>query len=194
MSRRKLGKILLCAGVLLICTGLLLLAVYTHKDIMAGQNARKLQAELDRVIRTGQVQEEGYTIDSELVASVGDYTLLGILRVPTLDMELPILADWSYELLSVAPCRYMGSVQNGDLILMGHNFESHFTPLKRLVPGDEVLFTDCFNRTYSYNVETVETLHKTELEKLVSADYDLSLFTCTYGGESRVVLRCNMKQ
>ena len=194
MSRRRYGKILLSAGLILIGLGLILLAVFQHEDRMAGKNAQLLHAELDRAIRTGQAQEEGYTIDKELVASVGDYELLGILRVPSLDLELPILADWSYELLSIAPCRYTGTVYGRDLILMGHNFDSHFTPLKKLTPGDEVLFTDCFNRTYTYQVELQEVLHKTEREALVSADYDLSLFTCTYGGENRAVIRCNMKK
>ena len=192
MSRRRYGKILLSAGLILIGLGLILLAVFQHEDRMAGKNAQLLHEELDRAIRTGQAQEEGYTIDKELVASVGDYELLGILRVPSLELELPILADWSYELLSIAPCRYTGTVYGRDLILMGHNFDSHFTPLKKLTSGDEVLFTDCFNRTYTYQVEIQEILNKTELEALVSADYDLSLFTCTYGGENRAVIRCNM--
>ena len=194
MNRRRYGKILLSAGLVLICLGLVLMAVFAHEDQMAGKNAQMLHEELDHAIRTGQAQEEGYTIDKELVASVGDYELLGILRVPSLDLELPILADWSYELLNIAPCRYTGTVYGRDLILMGHNFESHFTPLKKLVAGDEVLFTDCFNRTYTYQVEMQEILHKTELEALVSADYDLSLFTCTYGGENRAVIRCNIKK
>ena len=194
MNKRRYGKFLLSAGLILICLGLILLAVFQHEDRMAGKNAQLLHEELDRAIRTGQAQEEGYTINKELVASVGDYELLGILRVPSLELELPILADWSYELLSIAPCRYTGTVHGRDLILMGHNFDSHFTPLKKLTSGDEVLFTDCFNRTYTYQVELQEVLHKTEREALVSADYDLSLFTCTYGGENRAVIRCNMKK
>ena len=100
MSRRRYGKILLSAGLILIGLGLILLAVFQHEDRMAGKNAQLLHEELDRAIRTGQAQEEGYTIDKELVASVGDYELLGILRVPSLDLELPILPRWMVLLLA----------------------------------------------------------------------------------------------
>lgn len=40
---------------------------------------------------------------------------IGTLSLPALGLTLPILRDWSDQLLKLAPCRYQGSVQTGDI-------------------------------------------------------------------------------
>lgn len=66
---------------------------------------------------------------------------LGELRFPTLDLTLPVLSQCSEENLKTAPCRYLGSLSGGDLIVAGHNYQSHFGRLDQLSPGDPVTFT-----------------------------------------------------
>lgn len=44
---------------------------------------------------------------------------------------------------------------------------------------------------WQYAVDTVEILAPTDVEDMTSNDYDLTLFTCTYGGSSRITVRCN---
>ena len=41
-----------------------------------------------------------------------------------------------------------------------------------------------------YTVAELETLGKYDVEEMTSGDWDLTLFTCTYGGQSRVTVRC----
>lgn len=41
-----------------------------------------------------------------------------------------------------------------------------------------------------YQVASVEVLAPTAVEEMTSGTYDLTLFTCTYGGRSRVAVRC----
>ena len=109
-------------------------------------------------------------------------------------IELPVLSQWDDAMLKTAPCRYSGSVAGGDLIIMGHNYKSHFTPLNRAAVGDGVTFTDAAGQAHSYTVTKIETLHKSQLEDLTGTDYPLTLFTCTYGGQNRLVLRCEMAE
>ena len=44
-----------------------------------------------------------------LTAKVDGYDCIGILSIPVLELELPILTDWSYQKLKIAPCHYYGS-------------------------------------------------------------------------------------
>ena len=37
----------------------------------------------------------------------------------------------------------------------------------------------------------VDILDHTAVEDMISGEYDLTLFTCTYGGENRVTVRCD---
>ena len=60
--------------------------------------------------------------------------------------------------------------------------------------GDEVQFLDVNGTLYVYKVTDIETLGKYELEKLTDTESDLTLFTCTYGGNKRIVVRCEKQQ
>lgn len=40
---------------------------------------------------------------------IDGYSCIGYLSIPSLDLELPIMADWDDTRLKIAPCRYTGS-------------------------------------------------------------------------------------
>ena len=56
--------------------------------------------------------------------------------------------------------------------------------------GDNVIFTDMDGVISQYEVEVVDILSPTAVEQMTSGDYDLTLFTCTYGGKYRVTVCC----
>ena len=115
---------------------------------------------------------------------------IGTLEIPALDVEVPVMSTWSYPQLRIAPCRYQGSAYLDNLIICAHNYDVHFGGLKHLEPGDAVAFTDAEGNVFSYQVETTEILEPTDIEKMESGGWDLTLFTCTIGGEYRVTVRC----
>ena len=117
---------------------------------------------------------------------------IGVLSVPVLGLELPVIQEWNYPNLRVAPCRYVGSVYTGDLVIAAHNYISHFGNLKRLQLGDSVTFTDMEGNKFHYEVEALETLVPTAVEEMTSGNWELSLFTCTIGGKLRVTVRCKL--
>ena len=124
------------------------------------------------------------------VMELSGYSLLGILTAPSVEVELPILDDWNYTLLQVAPCRYSGSIAEGNLILLGHNFKSHFDSLKNIAVDDPVEFLSADGTLHRYTVAEIELLHKYDVDKLERDEYALTFFTCTKGGEHRLVIRC----
>ena len=120
----------------------------------------------------------------------GEYESIGILSIPALELELPVLTDWSYEKLKKAPCHYYGSCYESDFVIAAHNYPSHFGRLSQLQPGDSVLFTDGAGKVHYYEVVLLETLQPTATEEMIASGFDLSLYTCTPGGSNRVTLRC----
>ena len=122
---------------------------------------------------------------------VGGYDCIGILTVPVLELELPVLTDWSYGKLKKAPCHYYGTYYEKDFVIAAHNYQSHFGRLSELRTGDIVFFTDVNGAAYYYEVVLLETLPKEATEEMITAGFDLSLYTCTPGGASRVTVRCN---
>ena len=120
-------------------------------------------------------------------------TYIGVVEIPSLELSLPVMSDWSYPQLKKAPCRYVGSVYSHDVVICGHNYDRHFGRLKELVPGDEVRFTDMDGNVLRYSVCAVEQLAKTAVEEMQTGDWDLTLFTCTKGGVMRVTVRCALE-
>lgn len=118
---------------------------------------------------------------------------IGVLSLPKLEVELPVMETWDYPKLRTAPCRYKGSVYKDNVIIAAHNYTRHFGSLHTMQPGDEVEFTDADGNLFSYEVVSMETLPGTAVEEMESGDWDMTLFTCTYGGKSRVTVRCEKK-
>ena len=126
-----------------------------------------------------------------LTEKVGDYDCIGVLSIPVLELELPVLTDWSYAKLKIAPCHYFGSYYEKDFVIAAHNYQSHFGRLSELQPNDLILFTDISGTSYCYEVVLLETLPGNATEEMITSGFDLSLYTCTPGGANRVTVRCN---
>lgn len=115
---------------------------------------------------------------------------IGILEIGILNIKLPVLKEWNYANLRIAPCCYQGSVYQENMILAGHNYDSHFGTLKYLQPGDQITFTDIDGNQFHYTVMKIEILERTDVDKMAAKDVDFTLFTCTIGGKNRVTIRC----
>lgn len=111
------------------------------------------------------------------------------LEIPKLGLTLPVISQWSQEGFQIAPCRYLGSAYTGDLLIAAHNYPAHFGRLKELQPGDGVYLTDMEGSRFSYRLLEQEILLGTDVAAMEEGDWDLTLFTCTIGGQYRVTLR-----
>lgn len=188
----------LTAGGLLLLAAALVLAVW---NIQEGRRAAQTaQDALHQVERSIAVQAADPPPDAapasdanrEMpVIEVDGNAYIGTVEIPTLALALPVLRDWSDALLKIAPCRYTGSVYQDRMIIAGHNYPRHFGQLDRLQIGDEVRFTDAEGGCVTYAVTQTERLAGSAVEQMASGDWDLTLFTCTAGGQERVTVRCD---
>lgn len=119
---------------------------------------------------------------------------VGTLEIPVLELELPVLSQWSYPGLKISPCRYSGSAYLNNLTVAAHNYESHFGRIKNLLVGDMVIFTDNDGNRFEYQVDQVEQYEAEDSQKVIENQHDLVLFTCTLGGQHRVAVQCNLSK
>lgn len=200
MKRQLQSVVLITFGLVLILTAVGLFAMYEQEAEIAGKNAQQLLSALTQEIEQKQEQSLYDTAVQEqstgqmLQTTLQGYDLVGIIRVPSAGVELPVLDSWSYDLLKLSPCRYSGSVEGQDLILLGHNYKKHFAPLKQVAVGDHVEFQDVSGTVHRYTVSGTQILKATQLDELTGTDHALTIFTCTTGGQSRFVVRCDPVQ
>lgn len=179
-------------GLLLILAALVLTGYNFCEQQRAAETAHQLVTELEPEAPAGSVVP-AYQITPEMempTQRIDGRDYIGTLCIPALGLELPIISRWSYPDLRIAPCRYQGSAYTDDLILAGHNYPAHFGNLKTLQAGMEVTFTDMDGNQFRYQVAALETLEPTAIEEMTAGEWDLTLFTCTIGGQSRVTVRC----
>lgn len=163
---------------------------YNASEEVAVQLAQQL-TERDNLAATAGTPN--YILNPEMdmpIEEIEGREYIGTIEIPALELSLPVISEWSYPALKVAPCRYFGSAYTDNLIIAAHNYATHFGSIKTLHQGDSVIFTDIDGNTFAYEVIELETLQPTAVEQMMSGDWDLTLFTCTIGGRSRVTLRC----
>ena len=187
--RRKIGAIFIALGAVLVSAALALFIYNRIEDRAAGETADAVLNELEELIGTVG-DDDPYDTGMETV-TVDDHDYIGYLTIPSLGLTLPVMSDWDYKNLKIAPCRYSGSVKTGNLVICAHNYSTHFGNIKTLSAGDEVYFTEMDGTVHIYTVAEVYILEPTAVEEMVESGYDLTLYTCTYGGQTRVTVRCS---
>lgn len=211
-TSKRISSFLIFTGLLMIVAALILVCYNIWDDQRATVSARTVLKEL--LVYMPEQNDDGTQDDTDdknnLPDSSEDYPAyvlhpeiemptvkidgrdyIGALRIPSLDLKLPIISEWSYPALKIAPCRYKGSAYSSDLIIAAHNYNSHFGRIKYLKVGDKVTVTDIDGNVFHYVVCEVQVLSPTAIEEMETSGYPLTLFTCTIGGQSRVTVRCD---
>ena len=166
--RNKLGILCMLVGTALIFGALYLFICNTRETEFAEEAAAEVMPEI--LVEIQEVQEETteetWVIPETPVELLTEEELkmtekviygrryIGYLSIPTLGLELPILSDWTYPDLQVSPARYYGSVRGENLVLLAHNYPTHFGKISNLTKGDSVIFTDMEGTVWEYEVVT----------------------------------------
>lgn len=199
--KSKKGTPLILTGLLLTAAALFLTIFNLYEEQRAAELSRHVLLELPAKMRTPFPEKTDsepvipdYILNPRMdmpAVEVDGHEYIGVLTIPDLDLELPVMSRWSYPGLKISPCRYTGSAYLDNLVIAAHNYTRHFGRLKELSGGETVIFTDADGNIFTYKAALVETLMPTDIEEMENGDWDLTLFTCTVGGSYRVTVRCD---
>ena len=210
-KKNRIGNILKGAGLILVTAAVLLLvynlwdghrARESEEAILAEylQENKKASESPDASDKEDKQNIPDYLLNPDMdmpeytLKSLGDVACIGILEIPALNLELPVISSWSYSSLRLAPCRYSGSAYKGDLVIAAHNYQSDFGGLRTLPEGSEVFFTDAVGNRFSYYVAVTEALTPWSVDDMTSGEWPLTLFTCTLDSQNRVTVRCEYSE
>lgn len=159
--------------------------------------------EEENVVTTQVVQiEQQVNIEEEqkLTASDGTvYYTIGVINIPSINVNYPILSTYTDELLKIAPCKFHGPNPNevGNLCIAGHNYKNSkfFSKVPNLQLGDTIEITDLSGRMLTYTVYDKFIVNPDELEctsQLTDGKKEITLITCTNDNKQRHIIKARV--
>ena len=208
MKRKLFGTVCAALGILLVTASLAAIGYILWNEELSGLHAQQAMEQLLQQVPEETVPATPDSADTPVMrpestqspadpafrpmpeVMIDGVPYVGYLSIPALNLELPVIGQSNEANLEIAPCRFYGTVYNKNFVIGGHRYRRHFRKLSTLGYGERLSFTDMEGNVYTYEVVEYEVLEPNQAEYLCSGDWDLSLFTCTPGGLTRVVLRC----
>ena len=180
--KSKIGRLFIILGITMFITGLIYGINIFLDDYVAGEKSEQAL----------EIIEDNEKPNVSLINIDGlDY--IGYVKIPKLDLELPILDKWDMKNIHTAPCRYSGSLEENNLVLASHDYRKHFYYIKDLNVGDEVTFIKVNGEKIEYQVSDVMIVYPFEVEKIENEEPDLIIFTCYMDGRYRTIVYCKRK-
>lgn len=155
-------------------------------------SAKEVLAEIKTTIETSEEVEAVQTIDAELKG----YKVVGIIKIPKIDVEYPILEKTTVESLNISITKFWGNEINeiGNVTLAGHNNFSGvmFGKIKKLTIGDIIELTDTQNVTLQYEVFETKIIDPNDISCILPIEEgrrEMTLITCENGKANRFIVK-----
>ena len=135
--------------------------------------------------------------EQKLVANDGTtYYTIGVINIPSINVNYPILSTYSDALLKIAPCKFHGANPNkvGNLCIAGHNYRNSkfFSKVPDMQLGDIIEITDLSGTTLQYAIYDMYIVNPDELactSQLTDGKREITLITCTDDNKQRHIIK-----
>jgi sortase A len=203
-KKTKLGIIFMSLAIIII-VGAGILLIYNNKEETRVTNyneslVTEFEKEMEKYSELndeGQVEKDlswldyNNSIGTEYSKTLDDgVTYIGILYFPEIsNLAVPVIDNCTDSNLKLSACRYSGSL-NEKMIIAGHSYKSIFGKLSSKLKVDNIIyFKSLDGNVYKYKLVNIEYLLPTDVQKMQSGEWDLTIFTCTYDNQKRITYR-----
>ena len=123
------------------------------------------------------------------------FKVIGLIKIPAINLEYPILEETTKETMKVSISRYWGGDINsyGNVSLAGHNNRVTLTMFgknKNLKNGDKIFLTDLSGNTVEYQIYDTFITNPNDVTVLQTKDKNIrevTLITCSNGHVNRLI-------
>ena len=195
------SRILINSGLIMIILSLLLICYNLQMAYVAGKSSSEVSVKLDKLIGArNEASVEAipdYILNPDMsmpVISVDGWNYIGFLDIPDLNLNLPVIEQYSPQAIKMAPACYDGTAYKENFVICAHNYRSHFGLIGQLDENSIVTFTDADGNVFTYKVSDKETLSPKQKAELFSDQWDFTLVSCTASGQYRIAVRCTKSE
>lgn len=202
MNKIKIYKIILAV---LIVAILVFLSLIIVKAINSNINERNLKEAVAQIYAQDSIErvQEDETSETQVSEPIEEINMeikgnkvVGIIKIPKIDLEYPILEKTTVDTLKLSITKFWGNKINeiGNVSLAGHNMlnGTMFGKLKNLQEGDIIELTDIQKVTLQYKVYKMYVTDPNDIS-CIRAENDntreITLITCTNGNKNRLIVK-----
>ncbi|MBR5272823.1 MAG: hypothetical protein IKU25_05445 [Clostridia bacterium] len=187
-ANKKFTVILTCIGVMLILAAVGLM-LFSH---LGGKNAQTNAKEIVNKMYSLMPDVKNSAPDGRSnvnmpMLEIDGTDFVGIIEAS--ENTLPIYCKWDSSEVTKYPCRYMGSMHDGSLIIGGSDNKGQFDFVKTISNGESIFITDTTGLRFRYTVTDINRTKDVSTDYLSSQEADLILFARnTYSLDYTVIL------
>ena len=192
MSKKKfLNFLIILLVVVILVTILLIVIKYGRNQI----NEKRLSDVVEEFNSKYDNENDSDTQISEDI-KIDDYTVVGIITIPKIDLKYPILDRTDNKGMKLSITKFWGNELNeiGNVTFAGHHNRdgTMFGKTKYLEKGDIIQITDKKNRTVDYEVFDYYIIDPNDVSCVESVDgntKEVTLITCSNGNKKRLITK-----
>lgn len=190
MKKIKVYRAILICLIIAIITTAALLAV---KYIKLYRNEIQAKQVISNITDSLENSDEAI---AEINQQIQGNKVVGIIKIPEINLEYPILETTSKETLKLSITKFWGNKINeiGNVTLAGHNNlnGTMFGKLNKLKNGDVIELTDIQNTTLKYEVFKTYIIDPNDITCILPEQEgvrEVTLITCTNGNKNRLIVK-----
>jgi len=189
MKRKKISLFYIL-GVVLIAAGAGLYAAQTAAISKAEQKTSEVAEQIEGYLPNRTTGTAGEYFGNMPAYSIDGTDYVGLLQIPNLGVDRPILSKWNTQNGITCPTKYYGSVYTDTLVIGGSNHIGQMDFLSQLDLGYKVIVTDMLGNEFSYEIKRIDRANDVDEALLASDEYSLTLFTYQRSEKKYIIVRC----
>ena len=192
MNEIKIYKIVLAILIIAIIIVSVIVGIKYIKEYSSEAETKEVIASINEKLN----DSENKNVITEIDENIKGHKVVGIIKIPKVKLEYPILETTTEETLNLSITKFWGNEINeiGNVTLAGHNNLSGvmFGKIRKLEKGDIIELTDIQNTTLKYEVFRTYIIDPNDISCILPEKEDVrevTLITCTTGGKERFIVK-----
>lgn len=182
--------------VMLVITALVLAIFIIKKHIEGNKIENNIQSVLQEIKKEKQSDPNQIDVIKEIDEEIEGYKVVGIINIPKINIEYPILEKTNKESLKLSITKFWGEKinQKGNVVLAGHNNLNNkmFGKIDKLENGDIIELTDSQMVAVEYQVFDKYIIDPNDINCIFPVEEntrEVTLITCTNRDKNRLVVK-----
>ncbi len=182
--------------VILVITALVLVVFVIKKNVESNKIENNTQSVLQEIKKEKKSNPNDIDVIQEIDQEIEGYKVVGIINIPKINIEYPILEKTNKESLKLSITKFYGEKINqiGNVVLAGHNNLNNkmFGKIDKLENGDIIELTDSQMVTIKYEVFDKYIIDPNDISCIYPVDEnsrEVTLITCTNRDKNRLIVK-----